>query len=122
MPRTPERPRYFYGAAALILLVGLAVRVWQLGSASLWIDEIWTEYWMRASLVKSWKLILEIGNQTPLYFTILHFFPNNTAFLLRLPSAIMGAAGVGLLMFVVVRLYKRYDLALVSGALLAVSP
>ena len=122
MPPTPARPRYVFGAAALILLVGLGLRVWKLGSASLWIDEIWTEYWMRASLVKSWKLILEIGNQTPLYFTILHFFPNNTQFLLRLPSAIFGTAGIGLLMVVAVQLYHRYDLALLSGALLAVNP
>jgi mannosyltransferase len=113
---TSARPRYFYGTAALILLVGFGLRVWELGSASLWIDEIWTEYRMRA------KLVLESGNQTPLYFTVLHFFPNNTEFLLRLPSAIMGMAGIGLLIFVVVQLYQRFDLALVAGALLAVNP
>ena len=91
-------PRYFFGAASLIVLVGLVVRVWKLGRASLWIDEIWTEYWMQASLSKTWDFILEIGNHVPLYFTILWALPNEGAFWLRFPSAVMGTIGIVVLM------------------------
>src|SRR5512133_3692722 len=106
----------------IVLLAGFALRFWHLGHASLWIDEIWTDYWTQASLLKSLDLILEIGNQTPLYFTLLHFFPNDIELMLRLPSALMGGIGIALIIRVVAQLWKDYDAALFAGALVAFNP
>jgi mannosyltransferase len=118
-----SQPRtFFWCAAALILLAGLGLRVWQLGEASLWYDEVLTETRAQASPGQFFTRVLESGNQTPLYFATLHLFPTDTEFLLRLPSAIAGTAGIALLMFVAVRLYGDYKLALVAGVLLAFNP
>jgi uncharacterized membrane protein len=65
---------------------------------------------------------VQTGNQTPLYFWSLRLFPTSTDALLRLPSALLGLLGIGLMIFVVVRLYHDREMALWAGALLAVNP
>jgi mannosyltransferase len=123
MRDVPSRLRpFFWCAAALILLAGLGLRVWQLGKASLWYDEVLTETRAQASAGQFFTRVLESGNQTPLYFATLHLFPTGREFLLRLPSALAGAAGIALLMFVALRVYGNATLALVAGALLAFNP
>ncbi len=117
-----RRPRAFGALALLILLAAFAIRVWDLGGASLWLDEIWTEYQTHTSLDASLKIILETGNQTPLYFTAIHYFPNDTDFLLRWPSALLGVIGVALMLRVVARVYGDYQMALLAGAMLAFNP
>jgi uncharacterized membrane protein len=119
---TSTRPRYFWWAAALIVLAGLGLRVWQLGEASLWYDEAETQTWEQAAWDKFFSLVLESGNQTPLYFASLHLLPTETEFWLRLPSAVAGVAGIILLMFVTSKLYGDDHLALIMGALLAFNP
>jgi hypothetical protein len=116
------RPRPFLGGAVLILLVGFVLRVWNLGGASLWTDEVLTAFRAQTSLRTSLNSILASGNQTPLYFLSLRFWPNYTEILLRLPSALLGLLGIALLMFIIVRLYGNHELALWAGALLAVNP
>ena len=63
-------PFYFWPGVLLITLAGVIPRVWALGSASLWLDEIYTEFWMRGSFRECIELILEIGNQTPVLAAI----------------------------------------------------
>ena len=115
-------PRYFWGIAALILLAGLGLRVWQLGAASLWYDEVLTETRAQSSWEQFFTRVLESGNQTPLYFATLRLFPTDSEFLLRVPSAVWGVGGIALLMFAAMRLSGDYDLALIAGALLAFNP
>lgn len=122
MTSTSTRPRYFWGTAALIVLAGLVLRVWELGRASLWYDEVVTQIYAQAPFSRFFTMVLEIGNHMPLYFALMHLFPTDTEFWLRLPSALVGAAGIVLLMGVVIRLYGSYDLALVAGGLLAFNP
>jgi uncharacterized membrane protein len=121
---TPSsRPRYFWWAAALIVLVGLGLRFWHLGAASLWDDESVTKLRVEAPLGQFVEgLQTTDSSQLPLYFVILRLFPTDTAFGLRALSAIAGTAGIALLMAVVVRLHGNYYLALVAGAVLAVNP
>ncbi len=122
MASTKTPPRYFWWVAALIVLIGAALRLWQLGSASLWYDEVLTEMRAQAPMSRFFTLILDSGNQTPLYFATLHLVPTGSEFWLRLPSAACGVAGIVLLMFVTLRLYGNYQLALLSGALLSCNP
>jgi 4-amino-4-deoxy-L-arabinose transferase-like glycosyltransferase len=123
MQKTFSRPRYFGWAVALIVLAGFVLRVWQLGAASLWYDEAFTDLAMKASADRFLPLMLESSSaHVPLYFILLRLFPTDTEFLLRLPSAILGTAGILLLILVTVRLYGNYRLALMVGALLAFNP
>lgn len=119
---TKRTPRIVYGIAALIVLVGFGLRVWELDRASLWVDEALTEIRMQGSLLDCWELLLDSGNQVPLYFSLLWVLPNDSVFWLRFTSVALGAIGIAVLMFAIVSLYKRYDWALLAGALLAVNP
>ncbi|HVO70950.1 MAG TPA: glycosyltransferase family 39 protein [Aggregatilineaceae bacterium] len=115
-------PRYFIGGVILIMLVGFALRVWNLGGASLWTDEALTAVRADAPFRQSLASIMAAGNQSPLYFWAMRLVPHSTDMLLRLPSALMGLLGIGLMMLIVVRLYRDREMALWAGALLAVNP
>lgn len=115
-------PRWSWPLALLILLAGFGLRVWQVGEASLWYDEILTEARAQARLDRCLTMVLESGNQTPLYFVSLHLFPTGNELLLRFPSVLAGVTGIALMMHVTRRLYGRHDLALIAGALLAFNP
>lgn len=120
--RATVGPSFFFFGALLILVAGLVLRVWNLGAASLWTDEVLTAIRAQAPFQESLRSLMSAGNQTPLYFWSLRLFPNTTEALLRLPSAMLGLLGVALLMAVVLRLYHDRELALWAGALLAVNP
>ena len=114
--------RWFIWIAFAIVMVSLGIRLWDLGHNSLWIDEIWTDSWMEASFGESLDLILENAVQPPLYFSIMYPFPNDGENALRLPSALMGAGGVALSIWLCAILYERRFFALLIGAMLAVNP
>jgi uncharacterized membrane protein len=115
-------PHYFLVGALLIMIVGLVLRLWNLGEASLWTDEVLTAIRAQAPFDESLRSIMAAGNQTPIYFLSLRLFPTPSEALLRLPSALLGLLGVALLMAIVLRLYRNPEMALWAGALLAVNP
>lgn len=116
------RPHFYLGQALAILLVGLLLRMWNLGGASLWTDEVLTAIRAQTTLDNSLNSLFSAGNQTPLYFMSLRLLPADSDMLLRLPSALMGLAGIALLMVAAQRLYHNYHLALAVGLLLSVNP
>jgi mannosyltransferase len=116
------RPAYFWCAVLFILLSGFVIRVIDLDGTSLWVDEAYTQLWMRVPADRFLPLILEDGVHVPLYFLILRLFPHDGETLLRLPSALEGLVGIALLIGVVRRLYHNDRFALVAGALLAYNP
>ncbi|MBN1201180.1 MAG: glycosyltransferase family 39 protein [Anaerolineae bacterium] len=122
MQSTTARPRYFWAAAVLILLAGFGLRTWQLGSASLWLDEAVTDFWLNSPSDSFYSLILESGTELPLYFTLMRPLDIGTEALIRFPSVLFGVIGIALLMFVVLRLYDDPMLCLLAGALLAFNP
>ena len=123
MLTTPEkRPRFFWLSVTLILLVSLGLRIWELGEASLWTDEVLSEIRAQSTPADAIDSLLDAGNQTPLYYTLLRVVPDNNQTALRLPSALLGVLGTALLIFVAIQLYQNYHLALWAGALLAVNP
>lgn len=115
-------PRAFLLGASLIMAIGLVLRLWNLGGASLWTDEVLTAIRAQAPFRESFRSIMGAGNQTPIYFLTLRLFPTTTEALLRLPSALLGCLGIFLLMALVLRLYRNAELALWAGVLLAVNP
>ena len=116
------RPRRFWFLAALIVLAGAALRFYDLGGPSLWIDEVFTLIWARAPLKESMPMVRENGHQTPLYYLLLHVYPTRSDFALRSFSALLGVLGIGGMMWAVERLYRSPWLALSAGALLAFNP
>ncbi len=120
--RATVRPRTFFSGVLLILVVGLVLRVWNLGAASLWTDEVMTAVRAQAPFSESLASLMAAGNQSPFYFWSLRLFPNYTEALLRLPSALLGLAGIALMMLLIVQFYQDRELALWIGALLAVNP
>ncbi|NDJ77520.1 MAG: hypothetical protein GYB65_14805 [Chloroflexi bacterium] len=116
------RPTYFIWLALCILLSSFALRIWDLGGPSLWSDEIMTEFRAQAPLPDAMENTLKTIDQVPFYFMTLRLVPTENEFLLRLPSVMFGVAGIGLVMFVAIRLYNSYSLALWAGAWLAFNP
>ncbi|NDJ86708.1 MAG: hypothetical protein GYB66_12545 [Chloroflexi bacterium] len=104
------------------LVLGLTVRVWELGSTNLWADEILTEYRAEAPLLESLDNIIHTIDQTPFYFLMLRVFPVNNELLLRLPSALLGVAGILAVIIVVNQLWRDRYLALWAGVWLALNP
>src|SRR4051812_22749451 len=76
-PHSPKRSRR-YGdlgsrafALAIIIPLGLLLRMHQIGAASLWYDEIFSAYWIHPPLSYLWTDGLVIETTPPLYYTLL---------------------------------------------------
>lgn len=101
--------------AVLVITLAGVLRLYHLGTESLWIDE---GYSLRDALSH-----YSLTDIRPLYFRLLSFwmvFGKSEAWL-RLPSAIFGILSVALLYILVDRLYGRRP-AVLASLLLAVSP
>jgi uncharacterized membrane protein len=76
--------------------VGLALRLFRLGHAPLWFDEVMTADWV----VRPWREMLAVclrDNHPPLYFGLVKAVRDvfgDSPWVLRLPSALLGAATV----------------------------
>jgi 4-amino-4-deoxy-L-arabinose transferase-like glycosyltransferase len=110
--------------SCFILAVGVALRLYRLGQNSLWVDEY-------ISLVTAQLPLAEIPAaallvfQPPLYFWLVHltigvFGDSETA--LRLVSAVAGAATIPLAALLIRGLGESNRVAILGGALLAISP
>jgi uncharacterized membrane protein len=119
LPSNPRRVRWL---AILILWAGFALRAWNLGAASLWIDEVVTANRAKFPLKDSLGSIMMAGNQVPFYYLLLRGFPTHNEMLLRLPSAFAGTISIALVMLTADRLYRNERLAVLAGALLAFNP
>ena len=110
----------FLWSCALVLLLGSALRLWDLGSVPLWKDEAFTVLAGRLPLDQI--LLNEIDNHPPLIYIIEHawlmLFPDLR--LARMPMATAGIATVAAVLLATSDLYSRRA-ALWAGLLLAVS-
>lgn len=116
------RPRLFWLWAALIVIAGAALRLYDLGGPSLWVDEVYTGLRARVSLADTLMLVRNTSNQTPFYYMVLHAYPTGSDFALRSFSALLGVLGVVGMIWAVDRLYRSPWLALGAGLLLALNP
>ncbi|GIV81758.1 MAG: membrane protein [Anaerolineae bacterium] len=122
MQTATARTRWFWPLAALIVLAGAALRFYDLGGPSLWVDEVYTLILAHASLDDTLAIVRDLGNQAPLYYVLLHAYPTGSDFALRSFSALLGVLGIGGMIWAVRRLYRSPWLALGAGALLAFNP
>ncbi len=106
----------------VILVVALALRVWDLNATDMWSDEMHTLLRVRLPLGKALDTLLYAGNQTPLYYLLLRVLPGESLAFIRGVSVILGMVNVVLLGEIVRRLYGNPLLGLALGMLLAVHP
>jgi uncharacterized membrane protein len=107
-------------ALAAILAAGAFLRLFRLGSESLWVDEAYSLSVARESLG---EILLHHDNTPPLYNLVLHLWigvAGTSEWALRLPSAAFGTAAVALT-FPVARRIAGERAALVATALHAAS-
>jgi uncharacterized membrane protein len=87
-------PRDRWVLAALI--AGLALRLFHLGAAPLWFDEVMTADWV----ARPWREMLALclaDNHPPLYFMLIkavRALVGDTPWALRMPSALVGVAAI----------------------------
>jgi len=108
--------------AALVALAACA-RLYRLGEASLWLDEVFTLRMASLPWRELWEPVYTPVNAVPpLYFSLLHPLVHEgiDPWLLRLPGALLGTATVVLVYLVTRHLWDRRA-ALFTGLLLALS-
>src|SRR5262249_43603501 len=113
----------------LILIVALGLRLYQLGRANFWIDEV-SSIEVAAQPFRDIVLNYRPGHhpwrgaeQAPLALVVMHFFlsPEVSAASARLPSALIGTLSV-LALFWFTRRLLSTGVALLAALLLALSP
>jgi len=123
---TPKKHSLFEGPRAfalLVVLVALVVRVWDLTSRSLWLDEA-VEYWTATSpLLHLPAFVRAIIQDPPLYSFLLHVWmiPTDHEAWMRLLSVVFGMGSVAGVMVLGYRLGGWLP-ALGAGSLMAVIP
>jgi mannosyltransferase len=108
-----------------LILVAEALRLYNLGRQSLWVDEGYTAYLSRLTPVGYVDDVLHTVRNIlpPLYFALMHYWTTLVGMsevTLRLPSAVAGMLAVPLLYALVVRLFD-VPVAMLSAAVLTVS-
>jgi mannosyltransferase len=63
--------RFFWPLVALILAVGLAFRLPEIANRSLWIDELFTEWFSSRSFAELWQDVPYYETHPPIYYTLL---------------------------------------------------
>ncbi len=104
-------------------LVGAALRLYQLGAASLWLDEAYTYFFVTGPLERSWRAVLDNGIHPPLYYLITRLFAAVTPseFGLRLSAALAGIVATPL-MYQFARQWSNPVAGHIAAWLLALNP
>jgi mannosyltransferase len=109
-------------ALLTIFLAAVALRLYELGSESLWFDEAWS---FKIAQMDPWQIVFSTpeDNNPPLYYLILHYWlllTGDSEFAIRLPSAIASALAVPLIYGVGRMLFGR-PAALMAALILSLS-
>jgi mannosyltransferase len=108
-------------AFLLTIVIALALRMYRLGSQSLWLDEAWS---IRVANHSLGEILRYRSNIPPLHQMVLHLFMaglGTSEFPVRLPSVLAGVLSIVLVYAIATRLFNR-SVGLVAGLILAISP
>jgi uncharacterized membrane protein len=84
-------------AILCLLLIGFGVRVWHLGTQSLWLDEALSVIFARPSLPEVMTILANQDLHPPLYYVALHFWirlAGSSEFAVRFVSVILGLPAI----------------------------
>lgn len=120
----PLRPSHLAGLS-VALLVGALLRFYRLDAQPIWLDEAYT--WDAAHLVRSNGPLAVAGfdHISPLYYWLAAVATQigvDSAWWLRLPSALAGILCIPLVFMVVRRIFGNVGVALASALVMAISP
>lgn len=112
--------------ASLLFAAALGLRLYGLGTQSLWFDEIYTWFVARLPWQEGWQFLVADGVHPPLFYWLFKLWlapwgPHPAEWILRFPSALIGAASVPALYFLGRRWFGE-NTGLLAALLLAVSP
>lgn len=112
------------GAALLaITILGLALRVYHLGTQSFWADEVISVGIANHSLPRIVQLVIAYDTHPPLYYFALHYWMilfGSSEFAVRLLSLIFGVLAIPMIYVLGRKLFNR-EVGLVGAFLLAIS-
>jgi len=106
-----------------IVLLGLLLRIYDLGRESLWVDEVASYGFSKLAVSQFFKADYTDYTLPPLYYIILHMWTNifgNSEFLMRLPSAFFGIVSIYLIYKVAGQIFDD-EVGLLSSLFLALS-
>jgi len=108
----------------LIVVLGLVLRIYDLGGESLWLDEFYSVNIAKLGLTDMLReLRFENESNPPLHFILLHYFIalfGDSEFAVRLPSALFGTFSILMIYMIGKRLFNR-ETGLIAALILAVS-
>ncbi len=123
MRLSQPRPPITLCLMAFVTFLGAALRFWQLGGQSLWLDEVFTARTAALDVGGILRIIRSDLDTPPLHPLLVHWFLalGNNEFVLRLPAAMAGVLSIPLMYLVGQRLLGRW-VGLVAALFMALSP
>jgi uncharacterized membrane protein len=113
-----------YGVALLaIVLIGLFLRVYQLGTQSIWLDEAWSVWMSKMSVPQLVATAARADTHPPLYSLILHYWISlfgTSELAVRLLPAVFGVLAIPVTYMVGRQLFDK-EVGLVGALILALS-
>jgi uncharacterized membrane protein len=112
-------------AIGAVLLIAAALRLYHLGTVSLWTDELFTRFYPKTGFRFMWTEGLRVEPNPPLYYSFVLLWERiagETAWALRLPSLIGSLLSVWLAYLLGCELFERRLSAVFAAALLALAP
>jgi hypothetical protein len=108
---------------ALVMGVGAFLRLWHIGSKSLWIDEAFSVWIGWQSIPEALSWLVRIDQHPPLYYVLLHAWMRfgDDAATVRALSALLSALNVAVL-YLLGRRLAGANVGLVAAAILSLSP
>ncbi len=106
-----------------ITLLGAALRLFHLGTQSLWLDESLSVVFAAVPFKTGMEAVVTDGVHPPLYYLVLRLFlyMGQSESVVRLPSVVFGTLGIPLV-YEIARLCFDQKVGLVSALLLSLSP
>jgi mannosyltransferase len=106
-----------------ITLFGAALRLYNLGAASLWTDEAFSAWAAGNSLPDIWHIVAARESKPPLYYWLLHFWlaAGDNEATLRLMSVMFGTLVVPVV-YAIGRILGGRDVAAMTAFLMSISP
>lgn len=118
------RHRYSEIGLGMVLAFALGIRLWGIGAQSLWHDEVLTTISASVPFTQVAASVEQNENKPPLYFFVMNLWVRAAGLsevALRLPSALFGAAAVGVIYLLGRDLLADRRAGLIAALLLAFS-
>lgn len=108
----------------IIIIVGAALRLFEIDAKTVWLDEAFSIWLARQSLWDLWSWLVKIDQHPPLYYTLLHIWVALFGDLQGVVRTLSALCGIVAMPFFYGATYRLFDkpTALIATLLLAVSP